>query len=277
MNIHNFQDIASNYPVIIFDIWGVIYQGDQPYDNVVETIQDLLKKGKIIVFLSNAPRPGELSKKRFAGWGIEGENLFFYTSGDLVREQLVHFSDPLFKNLDKKLLHIGAEANQDILTNIEIEQVDDVAKASFILATMFHQEGEDLTRYDAIFEQAIKMNIPLICANPDVNIFAANGSKLYCSGYFAARYSQLGGESFYYGKPHIAIYEKVKKQFLSQYSKDKILMVGDTIETDILGASDFGIDSALVLTGNGTRFKDENIFAGNLAKPTWVTQGVGVK
>ena len=64
-------------------------------------------------------------------------------------------------------------------------------------------------------------------------------------------------------------------------NNDEILMVGDTIETDILGASDFGIDSALVLTGNGARFRDEllkqnkNIFA--IAKPTWVTHGVGVK
>lgn len=281
MYIHKFQEIASKYPVIIFDIWGVIYQGDKPYDNVIKTVQELLQQEKIIVFLSNAPRPSEISKKRFAEWGIEGDNLFFYTSGDLLREQLINFSDPLFKNLNKKLIHIGAEKNEDILDNIEIEQVKDLSEASFILASMFHHEDEDLTKYDAIFEQGVKMKMPLICANPDVNIFGPDGRKLYCSGYFADRYTQMGGESFYYGKPHKAIYEKVKKQFLSQYNNDEILMVGDTIETDILGASDFGIDSALVLTGNGARFRDEllkqnkNIFA--IAKPTWVTHGVGVK
>jgi ribonucleotide monophosphatase NagD (HAD superfamily) len=32
--------------------------------------------------------------------------------------------------------------------------------------------------------------------------------------------------------------------------KSDILMVGDTLETDILGANTFGLDTALVLSGN---------------------------
>jgi ribonucleotide monophosphatase NagD (HAD superfamily) len=37
-------------------------------------------------------------------------------------------------------------------------------------------------------------------------------------------------------------------------SKNRILMVGDTFETDILGAQNSGIDSALVLTGNTHKY-----------------------
>lgn len=33
-------------------------------------------------------------------------------------------------------------------------------------------------------------------------------------------------------------------------TKDQVLMVGDTLFTDIMGGNKFGIDTALVLTGN---------------------------
>jgi ribonucleotide monophosphatase NagD (HAD superfamily) len=35
-----------------------------------------------------------------------------------------------------------------------------------------------------------------------------------------------------------------------EFTKHEILMVGDTLQTDILGGNKFGLDTALVLTGN---------------------------
>ena len=44
-------------------------------------------------------------------------------------------------------------------------------------------------------------------------------------------------------------WELVKERFPDINKKD-ILMVGDTLHTDILGGNKFGLDTALVLTGN---------------------------
>jgi len=53
------------------------------------------------------------------------------------------------------------------------------------------------------------------------------------------------------GKPQSAMFEMAMKRF--DASPENTLMVGDTLETDILGASKLGISSALVLSGVTTR------------------------
>ena len=49
------------------------------------------------------------------------------------------------------------------------------------------------------------------------------------------------------------MYQHVFKK-AGKIPKNRILMIGDTFETDILGAQNSGIDSALVLTGNTRKF-----------------------
>ena len=50
------------------------------------------------------------------------------------------------------------------------------------------------------------------------------------------------------GKPSKTFYAYCPET--AKVPKNKILMIGDTPETDILGAQNFGIDSLLVFTGN---------------------------
>ena len=56
-----------------------------------------------------------------------------------------------------------------------------------------------------------------------------------------------GCETFYLGKPFLAIWEKVKR---SLPEGSRVLMVGDTLGTDVLGARVAGFDSALVVGRN---------------------------
>ena len=78
-----------------------------------------------------------------------------------------------------------------------------------------------------------------------------------CAGYFAEEIKQHNGNVKIFGKPFIEIYERIET-FLPELkiNKSKALMIGDTLETDILGAVNYGIDSLLVLSGI-TRLKME--------------------
>ena len=87
-----------------------------------------------------------------------------------------------------------------------------------------------------------------ICSNPDTTI-PKHGILRYCPGHFAKIIEQHGGNVIYTGKPETSIYDLVFQR-KPQISKDRILMIGDTFETDILGANRSGIHSALVLSGN---------------------------
>lgn len=277
--IQSFSELIDHYDVFIFDLWGVIHDGFKPYPGVVECLEHLLKMKKTIFFLSNAPRPGEILMKKLIDFGINFPEITVVSSGDLVRRQLQSIDDPVFSKLELRCYHLGATRNQDILSDIKIEVVPDLEQANFILLTVYADEGEDLTLYDSLFEKSLHYGLPVICANPDGAIM--NGDKLrYCAGVFAERYEKMGGKVHYYGKPHPEvfemIFEKLKKEkpldrsldrslvtTLDRISdrtlnKNRILMIGDTLETDILGATRVGIASALICTGNIERYLRQN-------------------
>ena len=132
-------------------------------------------------------------------------------------------------------------------------------------------------------EAAKKPNLTIICANPDTTI-PKHGAWRYCAGYFAGIIEKFGGDVIYTGKPKAVTYNEIFR-LRPNVAKDKILMIGDTLETDILGASSANIHSAIVLTGNSVRFhKDFATMDGKLAaiakrakevkipSPTFVTQ-----
>jgi ribonucleotide monophosphatase NagD (HAD superfamily) len=58
------------------------------------------------------------------------------------------------------------------------------------------------------------------------------------------RYEALGGRVFYHGKPYPAIYKSCLAA-LGQ-TPENVLMVGDSVDHDVLGASRSGVASALI-------------------------------
>lgn len=238
----HFNSLAEHYEGFILDVWGVIHNGFKAYPEVVESINHLIELKKPIIFMSNAPRPGSVTIKKLLELGIQAKPSMILTSGDIVREEL---------KPKQRFYHLGAERNQDLLAGIPVSVVDTLIDADFLLLTAYLDEGEDLNQYDDLLKQGVSLNIPAICANPDKIVINGNQNR-YCSGIFAEKYERMGGKVYYYGKPYAKIYERALKQFKEQGINDKhqIIMIGDTLDTDILGANIAGIDSGLVLTGN---------------------------
>ena len=54
--ISSLSDISSSFDAYLFDLWGVIHDGEHLYPGVLEMLENLHHAGKQIVFLSNAPR-----------------------------------------------------------------------------------------------------------------------------------------------------------------------------------------------------------------------------
>lgn len=202
-------------------------------------------------------------------------------------------------------------------SKVSLKICDSLQDADFILLTAYLDEGEDLEQFDALFKEAATLQLPLICANPDTIIM--NGDKLrYCAGFFAKRYEKIVNDTLlssfptrvtsygplasgqvegrressktykhglvhYYGKPYPAVYLRVFEILKEKgiCDKNRILMVGDTLETDILGANNAGIDSALTMTGNTALYLAKHpdtepmeqlnqYFSREKIKPTWI-------
>ncbi|MFM8454517.1 MAG: TIGR01459 family HAD-type hydrolase, partial [Gammaproteobacteria bacterium] len=196
--------------------------------------------------------PSSVIYSKLKSFGINIDGAKMITSGDVVRHQIqTKEKDEVFSKLGSKLYHLGANRNQDILNGIKAEEVKTVADADYVLCSAYFDEGENLLQHDLIFKEMLVLKKPMVCSNPDKVVI--HGSKnRYCSGFLAERYRQMGGEVFVYGKPQKNIFDFLFNQ-ITVKDQSKVLMIGDTLETDILGAKQAGIDSLLVLTGNMER------------------------
>lgn len=248
LNLTHLEECMDDYDLFLFDLWGVIIEGGDTYPGIVEALNKIIKK-KDVIFLSNAPRPDFIVARNLRNWGILDVNPeMVITSGDLARQLIVDYRQSLNENVPK-IFHLGSDRNDDILLEIEHTPTNNINEADILLLSIFRDEHEDIHEFDEFLERAAKLpNLLNICSNPDTTI-PKHGILRYCPGHFAKIIEQHGGDVIYTGKPETSIYDLVFQR-KPKINKDRILMIGDTFETDILGANRSGIDSALVLSGN---------------------------
>jgi ribonucleotide monophosphatase NagD (HAD superfamily) len=89
----------------------------------------------------------------------------------------------------------------------------------------------------------------MICANPDI-VVERGHEIIYCAGALAADYEARGGKVIYAGKPHGPIYQRTFAEIARlkgrPIAKDRILCIGDGVETDIKGAHGAGLRSVFI-------------------------------
>lgn len=237
------ESIASHYQVFLVDVVGVVHDGVAPHPEAVYALNQLLLQQKTIIFLSNNPRPRQLISQGLLRYGLN-PGFFVFTSGDLTRFLLTSS----FKN--QPIFHLGASRNLELTQDLALHLVDNVGEASLVLLTAFLEEEEDIHEFDPIIKALVEKKVPVLCANPDM--IAMHGPKTRrCAGTIAAYIQEQGGEVIFAGKPHVSIYEQLPLVFPEiAFEKSSMVMIGDTLETDVLGGAQFQIDTLLVLTGN---------------------------
>jgi len=242
----NIIEIAHNYDYFILDIWGVIHDGNYTYPFVVDRLKTLKKLNKKICFLSNAPRRQIKVVKILENLGITNDLYdFIITSGEASYLYLKKNQNNNFSEFKENYYYIGPKKDIDLLDGLDYKMVDEASKANFVIATGFDNEFSVLEEKLPQLKNAIKYNLPMICVNPDVVVIRQSGHESICAGVLANAYKKMGGKVIYFGKPYDLVYKKVLELF-SVNDKKRILVVGDGIETDILGANNNEIDSALI-------------------------------
>ena len=88
----------------------------------------------------------------------------------------------------------------------------------------------------------------MVCVNPDLVVHRQSGVTSPCAGLLAQRYAARGGRVIYHGKPDPAIFRRAARA-LGQPEDGRILVVGDSLPTDIKGAAAAGYDSLFVTRG----------------------------
>ena len=231
------KSVANSYDVFFIDIWGVLHNGINLYQNSVNVLNELEKSNKTYILLTNAPRPNKTVIEFLKKMGLdENKCSKVYTSGHSALKHL----EKNYK--EKNFYHIGPPKDFDLFKLFEKNKIDNLKQSDFILCTgLFEEYEEDLKYYAELFKNVIGKK--MICTNPDLIVDRGEVREL-CAGSVAMVFEKMGGEVVYFGKPHPEVYN----QSIDNNNK-KILAIGDNLNTDIKGANLLNYDSLLISNG----------------------------
>jgi len=238
-----FRKIAESYEGFIVDLFGVLHDGVRPFPPALDALRHLKSIKKRICLLSNSPRRAHQVASRLQSMKISaGIYDALITSGELVFDALENQEPAFVRGAGSRFFHIGPDELSGLLTGLAFVRVSDVSSADFVLATGAPGRVADL----AELKEAAARDLPLICANPDLSVLIGE-REIACAGVVALEYETIGGRAYRFGKPSLPAYERALK--MMKLPPNRVLAIGDSVATDIKGANQANITSALVLSG----------------------------
>ena len=234
---NGFRSIVNNYDLFFIDIWGVIHNGINLFDEAVNTLENLKKLNKEYVLLTNAPRPNFSVVNFLKKMGLDDKHCSrVYASGQAA----LMFLKKKYKN--NKFFHIGPPRDFDLFLSFKENKVNNLNNCEFILCTgLFDENMDNLDYYKDLLKH--KINLKMICTNPDLVVDKGNRTE-FCAGTVAKIFEDLGGKVDYFGKPYPLIYE-----LSAELKNKKVLCIGDNINTDIKGANNQNFSSLFISSG----------------------------
>ena len=263
--IYNILEIIDSYDVFILDQWGVMHDGKKGYEFAIKSINALIQKNKKLLIISNSSRRKINSVNKLKDLGFNKNHFVeVMTSGEMIWQKLFNSIDNYEKEL-KNCFHIYNSSKEDGLDFRKglnkFNFVSNINEANFILACTPFEKTEPLD-YVPILKKALDLNLIMFCANPDfVTVEKNNTSNVFCMGTIADLYEHMGGKVIILGKPNKEIYiESTKK--ISGLNLSRTIAIGDSLDHDILGANNFGIDSVLISSGIHKELFEEGLQIG---------------
>ena len=248
VTLSGLRDVAGAYDGFLFDVWGTVYDGVQVFPGVVEALTALQDQNKRVAFLSNSPQLPSVVAARLAAIGIEPSCYDdIVTSGGETHHQLSEGRAPEMAVFKGRVYQTGPDRFPDTLPRGRFPESSDITDADWILNAGPNLPPETVDDYEEQLCHAAGRGLPMLCANPD-RVVLHGADQHVCAGALAERYIALGGHVHAIGKPHGAVFDRCR-MLLNLTTKDRILMVGDNLETDILGANKAGLGALLIASG----------------------------
>lgn len=244
------SDISDSYSGFIIDQWGVLHDGEKPYEGAVECLKELKSRNKHIIILSNSGKTADANKERLKEIGI-GPSLYndIVTSGELTWQGLNNQEEGIFKNVGKKCFLISKKGDHSLLEGLDVDVVENMDDAEFILITGSDAPNKKLEDYEPDLRKGARKRLVAYCANPDSRSLIG-AINVMGAGTIARRYQDFGGVVHYIGKPHQPIFQHCLKILQTKdIYPGQTVMIGDAMGHDILGGHMANIDTCLVKNG----------------------------
>jgi len=251
----SFSYIANEYKAVFLDSYGVLKNHKGLIEGVNDAISYIRDQGITLRVLTNdASRSQAQQVAEFKKLGLNSlveEEII--TSGMLAHQFLE------LKIKSGKIAYLGTEASADYIlhagldripvSEVDLNDVDDINAFVFL-----DDEGFDWNRdINKTVNLLRRRNIQVIVANSDKYYPISNNDVAIAIGGISRMVESVLNQKFLrFGKPdtQMFMYAFDNINQTGNFTKNDILMVGDTLNTDILGGNKFGMKTLLVLSGN---------------------------
>lgn len=246
------DDIDPGYTALFCDLWGCLHDGKRAFPAAVAALERFRARGGTVVLLTNSPRPSHGIALQIEALGAPRSCYdAIVSSGDATQAEM------LTGRFGRRVHHIGPERDLIFFHDeegrpLDIERVPLEEAESIVCTGLFDDRTETPEDYRATILHGREKGLRMLCANPDI-IVDVGETRIYCAGAIAKAYEEAGGRAYYFGKPHPPVYARARETLAQlkgwEPRADEILMVGDGIATDVLGAMGEGIDAMFVTGG----------------------------
>jgi NagD protein len=236
--------ISSIYPykAILTDMDGVLYRGNQVIQGSIDTLQKLLAQDIPFLCLTNnsGATPKALANKLVKlGFSALSPD-HFLTSGQVVA-RMVQQQSP-----GASVYCVGETALHQTLVEAGLSLIPDNDSSLPDYVVVGKTENFNFTQLKQAV-RAVRLGARFMGTNPDLLDPIEDDLEPACGSLLAAIAAPAEQPPYIVGKPNPLMFSMGLAQ-LGMHRADT-LMVGDRMDTDILGAVQIGMASALVLSG----------------------------
>lgn len=255
--------LIDSYDAALFDLDGVIYLGPLAVPGAAETTAELVASRKAVMYVTNnAARAAETVVRQLQSLGFIAGLDNVLTSAQVAAQGLAEVLLPGAKVLvagSASLAGLIAEAGLTPVASADDEPVAVLQGYDPVLGwPMLDEVCLAITRGAAWY-----------ATNDDASRPTERGLVPGAGAQIAAVAKAIGGSPTTFGKPH----RPMMAEAVRRTGAERPLFVGDRIDTDIVGASNAGLDSLMVFSG--AHGKRELIACGPGERPTHIGADVG--
>ncbi|MCH2108609.1 MAG: HAD-IIA family hydrolase [Polyangiaceae bacterium] len=275
----SFEELSDSYECIFFDAFGVLKSSAGIYDGVLDCLEALKGRGKDIYVVTNdASKSPDAMMATYTPAGaapiFEVDEII--TSGLLATEYLKN------KVRSGHVAYLGKEASAHYIERAGLEAVPvglELESLQPKALVLLDDEGFDwFEQINQAMNLVRSHNMPVIVANTDITYPSkAQEVGIAIGGLASLLEVALGRQFTRFGKPDPMIFnyafERARARRPSLEKKD-VLMVGDTLSTDIHGGNKYGLDTALVLSGNTLASQYDSLMKAQGIVPNYVCESI---
>lgn len=223
---------------LILDMDGVLWRNDQPLGDLAKIFQQIDKLGFAVMYATNnATRSIDQYIAKLNRFGVKAEDRQIINSARSAAYYLRQHYEP-----GTPIYVVGEQALVDCLDNEGYPM--QTSQATVVVAALDRTLSYEKLR---LATRLIYQGAQFIATNPDRTFPTPQGLEPGAGAIIAALEAATGQEAIIVGKPEETMYRLALKQMDAK--PEEVFVIGDRLETDILGAQRIGCKSALVLSG----------------------------